>query len=53
MLQNKGETVKMVVRVLMFLLLVDVLGYVAWNLSGQVPVDSFYIGAITRMTLSQ
>lgn len=29
------------------LFMLDVVGYVAWMASGQVPVDGFYVGAIT------
>ena len=25
----------------------DLLGFIAWSLSGQFPVDSFYLGRIT------
>ena len=29
----------------------DVFGFMAWIVSGQVPVDGFYIGAITANVL--
>lgn len=31
---------------------VDMLGFLAWVLSGQFPVDNFYIGSITRNVLN-
>ena len=30
---------------------VDILGFIAWIVSGQVPADGFYIGAITANIL--
>lgn len=30
---------------------IDVLGFLAWGMSGQMPVDGFYVGAITRNVL--
>lgn len=32
-------------------LVIDFLFFLAWAMSGQMPVDSFYIGAITRNIL--
>jgi len=33
------------------ILAIDLLGFLAWVLSGQVPVDGFYVGAITTNML--
>ena len=33
--------------VVLSILLVDVLGFVAWAISGQTPADAFFIGAVT------
>lgn len=30
------------------ILLIDVMGFIAWVSSGQVPVDNFYFGTITK-----
>lgn len=38
--------------VLASLMALDVLGFIAWYLSGQLPADGFYIGAITKAVLS-
>jgi NADH:ubiquinone oxidoreductase subunit 3 (subunit A) len=40
--------IKYVGYVIMFVLFIDVLGFVAWATSGQKPVDSFHAGAITE-----
>ena len=32
-------------------MMIDALGFVAWIASGQMPVDGFYIGAITAQVL--
>ena len=32
-------------------LALDVLGFMLWVISGQVPVDSFYVGTITAHVL--
>jgi len=34
-----------------FILVVDFFGFMAWALSGQQPVDGFYLGAITANIL--
>jgi len=39
-------------HVLIAVLVLDFLGFMAWNLSGQLPVDGFYIGVITRFVIS-
>ncbi len=39
---------KEVLWLLLMVMVVDLLGYVAWAVSGQFPVDGFYIGAITH-----
>lgn len=35
-----------------FVLILDILSFIAWNISGQVPQDGFYIGAITEFIIS-
>ena len=37
--------------IILAVLMIDALGFVGWVLSGQTPVDSFYIGAITANVL--
>lgn len=48
---NKANTMKEYIQVLSgvvaCLVLLDALAYVAWIVSGQTPVDGFYIGTIT------
>ena len=36
---------------LMVILFIDFIGFLAWGLSGQFPVDNCYIGAITKSVL--
>lgn len=33
------------------LLALDVLGFIAWVMSGQIPVDGYYLGTITAHAL--
>lgn len=33
------------------IVLIDVFGFMAWVVSGQTPVDGFYIGALTAKVL--
>jgi len=32
--------------------LIDLLGFIFWTLSGQTPMDSFYIGKLTALFIS-
>ena len=41
----------MILSVVAFMFIADVLGFMAWILSGQMPLDNFYIGAITAHIL--
>lgn len=34
--------------VIVFVLVVDVLGFIAWSTSGQKPIDSFHAGIISE-----
>ena len=36
---------------LLGILALDVLGFIMWAMSGQLPIDNFYIGTITAHTL--
>lgn len=36
---------------LVLVLAADLAGYCAWILSGQMPVDSFYVGALTNLVI--
>lgn len=36
---------------IVFLLVIDVIGFMAWALSGQFPADNFYAGIITKNVL--
>lgn len=40
-----------VATVVMILLAIDCIGFLVWGLSGQFPVDNFYIGSITKHVL--
>ena len=43
--------IKIVGGVIIAVLALDFLGFTAWVLSGQYPVDDFYIGTITAHVL--
>jgi hypothetical protein len=40
------------VAVVVGILLIDLAGFILWALSGQTPIDGFYIGAITNWTIN-
>lgn len=35
-----------------FVILIDLLGFIMWSLSGQQPADSFFLGSITRSIIN-
>tara|TARA_R100001530_G_C4224319_1_gene130843 strand:- start:294 stop:428 length:135 start_codon:yes stop_codon:yes gene_type:complete len=39
-------------NIIKFILLFDFAGFVLWSISGQVPADGFFIGAMTRNFIS-
>lgn len=41
----------MIIKTIITILIIDMLGFVVWIISGQLPVDSFYIGTITAHIL--
>lgn len=45
------NTLKIIGAIIAIVLVIDALGFTAWALSGQHPVDGFYIGTITTHTL--
>lgn len=49
---NMKQIINVFLTVIMVALVVDAFAFVMWSLSGQVPVDGFYIGAITKNILS-
>lgn len=40
------------IPVLVGAVMIDVLGFLMWTLSGQTPVDGFYIGALTETVIN-
>lgn len=40
-----------ILTIAVVIIAVDFLGFLAWGMSGQMPVDGFYVGAITRNIL--
>ena len=42
---------KTTLSVLAVIMLVDAVGFLMWQVSGQTPIDSFYIGTITKNLL--
>ena len=45
---NMKQIINVFFTVMMVALIIDAIAFVSWSLSGQVPVDGFYIGAITK-----
>lgn len=45
------DTLKIIGGVVVVVLIIDFLGFVAWIVSSQSPLDSFYVGSITAHTL--
>lgn len=45
--QRGMEKLKILGIIAIAVVLIDVLGFMAWVWSGQIPADGFYIGAIT------
>lgn len=43
---------KIILGFIVVWLMLDVLGFIMWGLSGQIPVDGFYLGAITKGLLT-
>lgn len=43
---------KTLTSILSLVLLIDVLGFCLWTMSGQLPVDNFYVGIITKTIIS-
>lgn len=43
---------KHIVTLILGYLALDVLGFMLWAISGQYPVDSFYVGTITTHLLA-
>lgn len=42
---------KIILALVIGYMALDVLGFMLWAISGQVPVDSFYVGTITAHLL--
>lgn len=45
---NMKQIINVLLSVMMVALIVDAVAFVMWALSGQSPIDGFYIGAITK-----
>jgi hypothetical protein len=45
------KTLKTIGLVLLAILAVDFFGFMAWAMSGQYPLDDFYIGTLTAHVL--
>jgi hypothetical protein len=41
------KAIDMITRVFTVLILIDMIGFVAWVMSGQYPTDNFFIGTLT------
>lgn len=45
------NTLQIAFTIVAVILVIDFLGFMAWAMSGQHPVDGFYVGAITTNVL--
>lgn len=45
------NAIKITLTVAIVILAIDFIGFVLWAMSGQQPVDGFYVGAITTNVL--
>lgn len=45
------KTLTTIATVAAIILLIDFAGFLAWGMSGQHPVDNFYVGTITTHAL--
>jgi hypothetical protein len=43
--------IKNIATVITIVIVIDIIGYCAWSVSGQKPVDDFFIGGITASLL--
>jgi hypothetical protein len=43
--------INITLSIVAIIIVIDVLGFMAWAMSGQAPVDGFYVGAITTNIL--
>ena len=47
-----NKIIKLIITILIMLICVDVFGWLAWQVSGQVPADdNFYLGSITNQII--
>lgn len=47
-----GVFYQIVLAITAFILLIDFLGFIAWSVSGQKPVDNFHAGIITETIIN-
>lgn len=43
---------QIIINIVFGIILIDMFGFIAWIASGQIPVDNFYVGIITKTVLS-
>lgn len=43
---------KYILSAVMVFLVMDFIAFIAWALSGQMPVDSFFLGAVTKSIIN-
>ena len=49
--EGTPTNMKILINGVIAILIIDVTGFIFWALSGQYPVDNFYIGSITAHVL--
>ena len=40
------------ISIITIIIMIDMIGFILWSVSGQQPADGFYIGAITKGIIS-
>lgn len=45
------KTLKITLTIVAVVIAIDFIGFFAWAMSGQQPVDNFYVGSLTTHTL--
>lgn len=48
---NIKNAAKFIIGVATLIMAIDFIGFIAWAMSGQLPVDGFFIGTITTHIL--
>lgn len=50
--EYKKELCEFVLTIISLLIMFDILGFMWWATSGQIPTDNYYLGVITKTIIS-